>query len=315
MRNDTKRLVEGALFVGIYCVFFLVSRFLGGFLESIAFFILPLPLAIFTRRYGYKKALIPFFAILILGSFFNLMSTIFYVLTANILGIVYGELIRRNSSDIKILLVCALTSMVVNTLTMVIFANLFNYDITTEINIIIEYIYKLMRINGDDEYLKIIVAKSIPTFIFFMGIVEGFLIHFANSFVLYRLKEINKMPTNIVYLTLPQNMAFAYIVVIILYLVFIPNYLGAAGIWGVVSTIIFNIFWSGVLLFFFQGYISSVLFAKRKNRMQIYLILVIVGIFLFTVYFVLIEAAIGFIFVISDYHKKLLYNKWSSGSW
>src|SRR5574344_152804 len=120
--NKTKQLVQGALFVAIYGVFFLISRFLGGMLESFCFFLLPLPIAIFTFNYGFKKAFIPYIAIGILGILWNPISTIFYVLTANVLGVVYGEMMRRDKSKGLRLVACIITSMIVNTLTMYIFA-------------------------------------------------------------------------------------------------------------------------------------------------------------------------------------------------
>ncbi len=305
--SDTKILVQGALFVAIYCVFFLVSRFAGGLLESSLFFILPIPLAIFTKRYGVKKAFIPFVAILILGFIFNPISTLFYVLTANVLGIVYGLLIKKDVKDTTILLICALTSMVVNTLTMILFASLFEYDIMVEINMILGYVLKLFKI-ADEAVAMNIARASLPTFIFFIGLVEGFLIHISTLYVMKRLRETDRKLAGFYFITLPRWISFVYIPIVMAYFVLI-NKLGSGGFIGVLATIEFNLLWCGVLLFFIQGYLSGLIFAKRKGKVIIWL-LILLGLIVFNVaYAVIFVALVGYVFVISDYHKKILYNK------
>lgn len=307
--SDTKRLVQGALFVAIYCIFFLVSKFSGGFLESVLFFILPLPLAIFSFRYGIKKAFVPFVAIIIVGCLINVMSTIFYVLTANVLGVIYGELIRKNAKETTIILVSAIASMVVNTLTMIIFANLFNYDISLEINQIVTWIFTALKISDNQEFLMMIVKRSIPTFIFFMGLVEGFMVHVCNLYVMRRLKLIDRPMTNFMFIAIPRWLSYVYLPIGIAFAIMQPLYFMDPGIVGIITGIVFNLFWMGAILFFFQGYLTSIIFARRKDKMIPFIFILIGVILLNPIYAIFLFMLIGYGLVISDYYTKILYNK------
>lgn len=309
--NKTKQLVQGALFVAIYGVFFLVSRYMGGILESFCFFILPIPLAIFTCLYGWKKAMVPYVAVAFIGALINPISTIFYVLTANVLGIVYGQMIRSNKKASTRLVACIITSTIVNFLTMFVFAGLFDYSIQEEISLIFKYIFKLFGFSSDNTHLMdLLISTSIPVFIFVIGMIEGYLIDVASSMIFKRLKFIDQLTKSILFILLPRWLAFVFMavggLVAITFFEFISTDSQAMIIFG---GIIFDVFCMLALTFCLQGIVTSVIFCARKNIKYVFVAGYFIGIVCIPLYFLAGMSIIGFVAVISDYHERLLYNK------
>ena len=195
--NETKRIVEGALFAAIYAVFFLVSRYFGGALENFCFFMLPLPLIIYTLKYGIKKALIPFIVIAILAVLINPISGLLYVLTGNVLGLVYGELLRKKTSLKLRLSILIITSMIVNFLAMVVFANLLGYSLMEDLSSVFTFIFKNFHIELG-VHSGFIIKASIPIFIFLTAMVEGWLLYAFTTYVLKYLGKTSENPGTII---------------------------------------------------------------------------------------------------------------------
>ena len=62
-----RQITDASVIVAIYCAFFLVSRLSGSLLEYDLFFILPIPLALYAFKYGFRISFIPLFATTILS--------------------------------------------------------------------------------------------------------------------------------------------------------------------------------------------------------------------------------------------------------
>ena len=204
------------MFVFVYsCV---VSYYFGGSLESFLFFILPIPLIIYAKRYGFKKAFIPLIAILIITCIINPINGLCYVLPASILGLVYGSFLYNKSYGARIT-ACMIGSFLVNILTMIIFADLFDYNIVDEVKIIADGFIQLFHIKVDEQAYNLILYNLIPAFVFILSILEGFLINYSASFILYRLREVPTFNVDVFRFKVPLVITLLYFVTIGVFMV------------------------------------------------------------------------------------------------
>ena len=94
--NQSKKLTEGAIFVGIYIVLMLVA-FLP-ILSVFAGILLPIPFVIYTSRNGVKPALIMWMAAIILSSLFFTIVAMPFTILMGIAGIAIGYAIHKKST-------------------------------------------------------------------------------------------------------------------------------------------------------------------------------------------------------------------------
>lgn len=304
--KNTKRMVEGAMFCAIYGVFLLISRITGGFLESVVFFILPLPLIIFTFRYGIKNAVAPFVAVFFIALLINPISALFYVLSANILGVVYGQLLRKQVKETNLILLCGICSAVVNTLTMVVFGQLFGYDLLKDLQELLTMIQN--SFSGDLTIVMEYVKFLIPAVMLLIGFIEGYAIHFISSFIMIRLKEKVKMPCTYLYLILPKWFIFLFIVFFGVYFLTQSQLFTSEGIVQFVIASTFNLSVFMGFIIAVQGLAFFALLCIKKNKRIVFLTGFLVGIIFLLPYFIGVLILLGCFAVLSELHKKMLYN-------
>ena len=310
MKNKTKIIVMGGMYVAIYATFFLVSNYTGGILESMLFFILPIPLCLFTFQYGFKYALIPYFAIALIGYFINPISTLVYVLTANIVGIIYGILLRNKAKSRTRLLVCILAAIFTDLLSSVIFAKLLNYSLTEEIYEIFNFFMSLFKItNFDPLVMDRIIYATMPLFVIIMGVVEGFITHIFICFIMNRLKFTNVSIGNIYLLCLPKTSAFLGTFSYLFRILTIDWFYHSDGFKYVLGIISFEFFYLINFVLAIQGFISTILWISRKGKIKyLYLIFNFIFIIIAPVGLMLLYSIVAIILIFSDKHKHLLYN-------
>lgn len=93
-----KPMVQGAVIVSVYAVLALVNLYTGSLLDVLLCYIMVLPMTWYTKTYSIKESVV-----VVLASFFVLMmvSEIFFVffsVPTLIMGIFYGEALKRGLS-------------------------------------------------------------------------------------------------------------------------------------------------------------------------------------------------------------------------
>src|SRR5690606_27766801 len=90
-------LKEGALFSGFYIILFLITVFVPG-IGTVTMFLLPIPVVLYSFRYGLKPSLIMFFVILILTALFATVLSLPITILAGLGGIVIGLCLHYKKS-------------------------------------------------------------------------------------------------------------------------------------------------------------------------------------------------------------------------
>ena len=135
MNTSTRRITEGAMMVAIVGLFLFINQQLAGILELMMYWILSFPILIYTVKYGWKAALVPGAAMMFLSVMISMPTTIFYLASALLCGVVYGQGVRSqwlNTILLALTFVFTLGSYIVTT---ILFASAFGYDVNEDLMI------------------------------------------------------------------------------------------------------------------------------------------------------------------------------------
>ncbi|MDD6466737.1 MAG: DUF2232 domain-containing protein [Erysipelotrichaceae bacterium] len=186
MNHNMKRLSEGAMMCGLIGLILVINRQLLNALDVYLFWIIPLPLIVYTIRYGIKNACVVTVSSTLLAFMLSLPQTVFYVLASCIVGMVYGYGVRNKKSNGWLIGNTILGSCIIMIITAILFAELFGYDLTSEV----EFVFQTM------EQMKVPVSNQIRDMgrmllyasMFISCVLEGFLVHIIAFVILRKLK-------------------------------------------------------------------------------------------------------------------------------
>ena len=133
MNSRTQELTFGAMLIAVFGVILVLNRQTGGLFEELIFFILPIPMTIFSMKYDWKDSLSVFVCMALLSFFLGTLYTAFYAVTEAFLGVILGICLRRhhdlNRTQLLIMGLSALFSVVGS----VVLASVFGIDVNTEL--------------------------------------------------------------------------------------------------------------------------------------------------------------------------------------
>jgi len=187
MKKQVRTITEGSVMLGIIGILLFLNLQFGLLLQSYFVFVFPIPIIIYTIRYGFKNGIILFTSAIILTLMLGQFTTLFYTITGLILGLVYGYGIIKNRTNDWIIT----TSIIVNSISIFletyVLAKLFGYDIVTEINVVVSELSKIPEfaaiLNGEA-----LILSLIPLLLITMSIMQAIIIHMISIVLLRRLK-------------------------------------------------------------------------------------------------------------------------------
>ena len=133
MNQRTQELTYGAMLSAVFGLLLLVNRQTGGLFEEMVFYVLPIPMAVFTLRFGVKKSIPVFVCMGLLAFFLGTPYTLFYALCDALIGIVLGERLRSHAGGSRTQLLIMALSAAASVLSSVTLASLFGIDMRGEI--------------------------------------------------------------------------------------------------------------------------------------------------------------------------------------
>ncbi len=136
--SETKKITEGAMMVGLIGMILFLNRQSAGIFESSFYWLLSLPLLVYTAMEGVRWGLITFIAMMLLSLILSTPQTMFYLFSALVVGFFYGYGIRQKWSTRRLLggtLFFTFLSYVVTTFVL---GALFGYNIGEELQLIAE---------------------------------------------------------------------------------------------------------------------------------------------------------------------------------
>ena len=295
MNHQVRKITEGAMMCDLFGMVLLINLQFAEVLEIFFVFVLPLPLIVYTVKYGFKSGLVCAVSISFLSLMISSFTSMIYSIMSILIGLVYGSLARRKASSGILISVTMILAMLLEVACMIVFASLFGYDLIADAAMIEEMFLQTLEGFG-------IPVSSIPMLssnffimiaivsILLTGIMEGFLVHLFAGLILKRLKiEVHSFSPLSMW-RVPKWVGF---VCAGLYIA--SQLIQYANVSETVQLCVMAVGIMGTLVLVLFGYVACLLFAMVKYKKNITLLLILLFVFIWPFLVVM-----GFFYITSD---------------
>ena len=217
MNNQTKKMTEGAMMVAIVGMLLFINRQLAGMLEMVMYWVLTFPILMYTARYGVKSACVPAISMVLLSFMIAAPTTIFYLFSCDVVGIVYGAGIRKKWKNGTLLLWTGIFTFVSYLITTVLFAAMFGYDPAEDVEMV-KMLLDFMHIDIGIPLAKIVTYVVIGSAIL-MTVLQTMCIHMIANVVLKRMHIETRAMKSIFEIKVPKSVGYTIIMIWVLFLV------------------------------------------------------------------------------------------------
>lgn len=304
MRNETRKLTEGAMIIAIVGVFVLIDRQIGGLLSPYILYLYPLPMLLYSAKYGFKTALPVLAGMLFILFIFSMTpSAALYFSGMVLIGLANGSLIHYGASNKTVLISTAALGAFIEVGVMLLMMRLFGYDINAEVQEVQALTSSITNQLGQaPEYMQtnsffmnMFIISTVLT-----GVLEGFISHYLGRILSKRFRI--KVPASE-----PIQMHFA------------PKIMGYIAIAGMIAyyasvfkpfadtflqTSVQCIGFACIIYLVTYGcigiYVYFLTMPVKLSRFVIWLIFMIAIMMIMP-----ITAMLGFLYITTDWHKNL----------
>lgn len=309
--NKLKYLTDAAMTSAIALALLLFSHVTGLEIEEMFPFLIPIPIALYTMRYGIGKGLIPVVAVSSLSLIHNPLHGLFFVTSGNIIGLLYGYSLYKTRKQGIHISVAVLGSFLINLLTLIVFSHLlYGYSFYEEVQRVVEALFH--KIPTMDEETQIVIQAAsqglVPSLIAIMSVVEGCVFHLAVIFLSKRIFHHETDTISFSKLKVPMGVTILYCLSLIFSLIGLYFYLRLPNFMQVLWKIIINMSAVLSLLYIFVSLIFFLQLSKKKNKPWIYFVAVL-ALIAFPFHMV-----VGIIISFSKNHKKEMPNEGTSST-
>ncbi len=307
MNNNVRRLTDGAMMLAIIGALLLINRQTAGIIETTFLFILPLPMVFYSARYGLKSSAAVIASSILLCVVLGTPQTIFYVAAESCIGAYYGNGIYTKVETDRLLITTMVFSAFVAVLTMLVFASFFGYDLVEELTLYKEMFSNMNAqsgINLDamvnvDNFLKEIMIVSTILY----GLLDGLVIHLVSRLLLKRF-HYALPPAKSIEQYFPHK---------------ISGYIALAGMFGYMytiqkplanDTIQMAVQGIGMACLFFLAVFGMIgVYSFLRIKFPLVGKWIILPIFFLCIGLNMFIAFLGFMYITTDFHHRLLEEK------
>lgn len=189
--NSTKKITEGAMMVAIVGTLLVLNRQTANFIDFALFWIVPLPVVLYTAKYGFKNALMLVVSIIVIAIITGVPSALFYTCMGSAVGLLLGDSVRKQKEQSTLLLISCVVSIVSTFLGMFVFASILGYNLMDEVSATTQMIESAMQAVGMEvkfqsmtSFIPILVMLSV----LLSALLEGVLVYLLSYMVLHRMK-------------------------------------------------------------------------------------------------------------------------------
>ena len=189
MRNDVRKITEGAAMIALISVFLLIDRQLAGQLNVYFAWIIPLPIIMYTARHGFKAGWLPYICVVIVALMTATLPSMIFAALYGLVGLFYGLGVNRKFDNRTQFLFTSFFTTIIYFLSMVLFASFFGYDMGDEIKVVTEFL-RTMDVEPIANEMSVIRLVIVMT-IFFGALLEAYLLHLLAKMLLVRVVRIS----------------------------------------------------------------------------------------------------------------------------
>jgi len=295
MKKQVRAVTEGAMMLAMVGLFLYINRLSGHAFDGILSFVMPLPAIFYIAKYGFKQGLILAASMFLLGLIIADLISLFYVITAIVVGLVYGYGIYKDKDNGWLLLWTTALTAISFFIEMVLLANFFGYNYTNEVSILIETLQG-MGMQNLPANMDTLILSIYPLAMLMTAFVQALVTHILAVILLKRLQIKTRSIKPLSQIYLPKKVAILFA-------------LGLFANFGVrmtndetIQIILTNIGVFSMVIFCIDAYVFMLIVAKITKRS--YLGILSVLLFLFIPY---VGVAIGMFDSFTDLRKRVLY--------
>lgn len=127
--SETKKLTQGAMMVAILGAILFFNRQTAGIFEVDFYWLLSLPILIYTAKTDLKYGLLVFISSLFVALMISTPQTLFYLFSAEIIGLFYGYGVQQNWDNRRLLIMTSLFTFISLLISMYVLASFFGFDV------------------------------------------------------------------------------------------------------------------------------------------------------------------------------------------
>jgi len=274
-------ITEGAIYIALYGILALLTRYIFVSFDSIIYYFFPLPMAIYSIRKDYKLGLLVLFgSVLISFLFGNVLYVIGLILPNIFVGYIFGLMEKKSSLKIINYIICFILLLLSDFLSIYLFTNGTYFD---EALIILNKISSSISSLSEEMINQILTICSTIVLIIDSIVKEILLIILFNILIIrLKLKDDfeSKMNLKIIYNPI---ISIVYIILTILCIYLTGLLITAnATLINILFTIIFTI-WFIMGFYIFYQYCFMLRLELNHSKVYIFLILFIISIVLFPI--------------------------------
>ncbi len=304
MNNSVRRITDGAMMIAIVGALLLIDRQLGNSLAYTFMFVLPLPMVFYTTKYGAKSSIPVMIAMVLISFIVSTPQTVFYIAGESLIGLIYGNGIKKNTSQGKLIIVTMLIASIIQIVDLVLLGALLGYGLkeqAIELENMLMTAFETANVVVPEnmftgQFLTTIIVVSSA----FLGVLQGYVTHMLSRILLKRLHFNVAPPQSLFEYYPPKWMGYVALLFTILYYYTVSNPVENEILQSVLQTL-------GVIGFIFlvcMGFIFMILFLRLQFPRAKGLV-IIIALFLFlTMPMVLIFS--GFLYITTDTHRKIM---------
>ena len=308
MNSRTQEMTFGAMLIAVFGVLLVLNRQTGGLFEEMFFFILPLPMTVFSMKYGIKDSITVYACMILLSVFLGTLYTLFYVVTEALLGVILGTCLRKKVDLNHIQILVIFLSAVFSVLGSVVLISLFGVSLNAELEEMQNMITNAFLRSGFDQSVieQVLSYASLKRLyilsMVLLGIIQGFVIFRLSLVILKKLRLNVPQPQPVGLYYPPVWSGYAALFLFSLYIYSMSHPFGNDTVQNIAQTAGL----CGYLYLVCFGWIAfSMLIKQLIPGAGGRLIAIIGGLFLLLA-MPFIFLVFGFLYIIPDFHSYLL---------
>ena len=297
--------------MAIVGVFLLINRQTGGLLDGMFIFVYPLPMLFYAAKYGLKDSLMTYAGIVLLSFILSTPQMMFYVASESLIGLVYGQGVRRKSDRHRLVIITCVMSVLINVMDMLVLAKIFGYDLAAEASEYARILTDALASTGQTLDAGVDTAQLffnvLLTSVVLSGVLQALVTHFLAVIMLRRL-HIEMVPPVAVALYYPPKWS-GYLGIIGFFMyIYSVNHMVVS---ETVQNIMQSVGMAGVVYLCIYGMIAIMVILAVRNGGKGKGIYGVLALFIMMIA-VMPVAMLGFLYITTDFHGRLLGDQYAA---
>ncbi|MDF9824786.1 uncharacterized protein YybS (DUF2232 family) [Breznakia sp. PF5-3] len=257
MVSKTKQISEGAMMIAMIGIFLLINRQTANFLEDAISWLISLPMIVYCTKYGLKASLIVCVSCLLLSFMIAAPTTIFYLFSALIVGVMYGYGVSKKWKNAHLLILCIIMQLITMLITVLVLSEIFGYNILSEFRELLKIVQSVETIENS----KTITGLFLLIIYIGTSILQGILIHVVAHILLKRL-HVDVLPLKqLQEVVFPKWMAYFVGISWLLYM------LSSLGMFDkTISSYVFMVYAIAFIIGVSSGLITLLTYAMKEQK-------------------------------------------------